>query len=54
MDAHAKKMSKINKDMQVIKDAQMVSMQLKRNKEERKRTKDFLMNEKNITINKDN
>ena len=27
---------------------------MKRNREERKKTKDFLTNEKNITINKDN
>ena len=32
----------------------MISQQLKKNKEERKKTKDFLTNEKNLTINKDN
>ncbi len=31
-----------------------VTQQLKKNREERKKTKDFLTNEKNLTINKDN
>ena len=54
MDAHAKKMSSISKSNQAIRDAQIISAQLKRNREERKKTKDFITNEKNITINKDN
>jgi len=54
MDAHAKKMGNIARSNQAIKDAQVVTNQLKRNRNERKKTKDFLTNEKNITINKDN
>jgi len=54
MNAHAKKMSSISKSNQAVREAQMISAQLKRNREERKKTKDFITNEKNITINKDN
>jgi len=54
MDAHAKKMGNIARSNQAIKDAQVVTNQLKRNRNERKKTKDFIINEKNITINKDN
>jgi hypothetical protein len=54
MDAHAKKMNNIQRSQQAIKEAQIVTMQLKKNREERRKTKDFLTNEKNITINKDN
>ena len=54
MNAHAKKMENISRSNQAIRDAQAVTQQLKRNRDERKKTKDFLTNEKNITINKDN
>jgi hypothetical protein len=54
MEAHVKKMNNIGKVYGAQKDAHVVSQQLKRNREERKKTKDFLTNEKNLTINKDN
>ena len=54
MNAHAKKMSNIGKSYQVIQEARVVTKQLQRNRDERKKTKDFLTNEKNLTINKDN
>ena len=54
MEAHVKKMHSIGKNYVTAKEAQQVTHQLKRNREERKKTKDFLTNEKNLTINKDN
>ena len=54
MEAHVKKMHSIGKNYITAKEAQTVTAQLKRNREERKKTKDFLTNEKNLTINKDN
>ena len=37
-----------------IKEAKEISNMLKKNREDRKKTKEFLTNEKNISINKDN
>ena len=54
MEAHVKKMHSIGKNYVTVKEAQQVTYQLKKNREERKKTKDFLTNEKNLTINKDN
>ena len=54
MEAHVKKMHSIGKNYITAKEARTVTAQLKRNREERKKTKDFLTNEKNLTINKDN
>lgn len=54
MNSHAKKMQNIGKSYQVIQEARVVTKQLQRNRDERKKTKDFLTNEKNLTINKDN
>ena len=35
-------------------EAKVVTTMMKKNRQDRKKTKDFLTNEKNITINKDN
>jgi|TARA_B110000977_G_C10912453_1_gene429850 hypothetical protein len=47
-------MSRIGSTSKAISDAKFVSQKLKKNRDEKKKTKDFLTNEKNITINKDN
>ena len=51
---HQKKMSQIATSNKAIKEAKHISNMLKKNRDERKKTKDFLTNERNITINKDN
>lgn len=47
-------MAKIGSTNKAITEAKFITQKLKRNREEKKKTKDFLTNEKNITINKDN
>jgi hypothetical protein len=47
-------MGQIATGNKVITEAKTISNMLKKNREDRKKTKDFLTNEKNITINKDN
>ena len=47
-------MSQIAASNRAIKEAKEISNMLKKNREERKKTKNFLTNERNITINKDN
>jgi hypothetical protein len=47
-------MGKIATGNRAIKEAKEISAMLKKNREDRKKTKEFLTNEKNITINKDN
>ena len=51
---HAAKMGKIATDSKAANDAKVVTNMMKKNRQDRKKTKDFLTNEKNITINKDN
>lgn len=51
---HQRKMGKIATGNKAIKEAKEISNMLKKNREDRKKTKEFLTNEKNITINKDN
>lgn len=51
---HQRKMGKIATGQKAIKEAKEISQMLKKNREDRKKTKEFLTNEKNITINKDN
>jgi hypothetical protein len=51
---HQKKMSQIAASNRAIKEAKEISAMLRKNREERKKTKNFLTNERNITINKDN
>jgi hypothetical protein len=47
-------MGQIASSNKAIREAKEISNMLKKNREDRKKTKDFLTNEKNITINKDN
>ncbi len=47
-------MGKIGATSIARSEAKMVANQLKKNRDERKKTKEFLTNERNITINKDN
>ena len=51
---HAQKMGKIATNNKAVSDAKGVTTMMKKNRQDRKKTKDFLTNEKNITINKDN
>jgi len=47
-------MNQIQTSNKATKEAKEVTAMMKRNRDERKKTKEFLTNEKNITINKDN
>ena len=47
-------MSKIASSGKAITEAKEITQMLHKNKQDRKKTKDFLTNERNITINKDN
>lgn len=47
-------MGQIASSNKAIREAKEISNMLRKNREDRKKTKDFLTNEKNITINKDN
>ena len=51
---HAAKMGKIATIAMATTEAKTVTNMMKKNRVDRKKTKDFLTNEKNITINKDN
>ena len=51
---HAQKMGKIATVNSAVTEAKQVTNMMKKNRQDRKKTKDFLTNEKNITINKDN
>ena len=47
-------MGKIAVYNKAVGEAKTVTHMMKKNRQDRKKTKDFLTNEKNITINKDN
>lgn len=47
-------MDQIGASNKAVKEAKEITNKLKKNREDRKKTKEFLTNEKNITINKDN
>lgn len=47
-------MGKIATSGAAVSEAKQVTNMMKKNRQDRKKTKDFLTNEKNITINKDN
>lgn len=47
-------MDQIGTTNKAITEAKAVTNKLKKNREDRKKTKEFLTNERNITINKDN
>jgi len=47
-------MGKIATVTSAAAEAKVVTTMMKKNRQDRKKTKDFLTNEKNITINKDN
>ena len=47
-------MARIATTNEAVVQARQIGAQLRKNREERKKTKDFLTNERNITINKDN
>jgi len=47
-------MDQIGTTNNAITEAKAVTNKLKKNREDRKKTKEFLTNERNITINKDN
>lgn len=47
-------MGKIFTSNKTVREAKEISAMLRKNREDRKKTKDFLTNERNITINKDN
>lgn len=51
---HQQKMGKIATNANAVTEAKNVTNMMKKNRQDRKKTKDFLTNEKNITINKDN
>jgi hypothetical protein len=54
MMVHQRKMANIGNTNQVVKDAKDVTHYMKKNRQDRQKTKEFMTNEKNITINKDN
>ena len=54
MELHQKKMNQIAVSNKAQKEATRINKELRRKKEERKRNAEFISNEKNITINKDN
>jgi hypothetical protein len=54
LNIHRKKMDQISTSNKAIKEAKEITSMLKKNREDRKKTKEFLTNERNITINKDN
>ena len=47
-------MARIGSTNKALLEAKTITQKLKKNRDEKKKTKDFLTNEKNLTINKDN
>ena len=47
-------MNNIAASNKAVREAKQITNMMKKNRDDRKKTKDFLTNEKNITINKDN
>lgn len=47
-------MGKIATSNKAIREAKEITAMMKKNREDRRKTKEFLTNERNITINKDN
>jgi hypothetical protein len=47
-------MEQISTSNKAVREAKEITHMLKKNREDRKKTKEFLTNERNITINKDN
>ena len=54
MDKHQKKIEQIGVANRAAKEANEITKGLMKNREDRKKTKDFITNERNITINKEN
>ena len=54
MAMHQKKMSQIATSNKAVKEAKEITKMMKKSKDERMKTKQFLTNEKNLGINKDN
>jgi len=54
MYVHQKKMGQIATSNRVIRDAKEITHYMRKNRQDRLKTKEFLTQEKNITINKDN
>jgi len=51
---HAKKMNNIAASNTAITEAKKITKMMQKNRTDRKKTKEFLTNEKNIIVNKDN
>ena len=51
---HQKKMGAIGASNKAQSEAKQITQQMKKQRHDRLKTKEFLTNEKNITINKDN
>ena len=51
---HQRKMNMIGTTNKAQKEAKDITNQIKKNRSDRRKTKEFLTNEKNLTINKDN
>ena len=54
MNQHNKKMSQISTSNKAIKEAKDITNQMRRQRQDRQKTKEFRTNERNIVINKDN
>lgn len=54
MSVHQRKMASIGNTNQAVKEAKTITSQMRKNRQDRQKTKEFMTNEKNITINKDN
>lgn len=51
---HQRKLGRIAGSNTAVKQAKEITAMMKKNRDDRKKTKNFLTNERNITINKDN
>ena len=51
---HQKKMSQIATSNKAIREAKEITSQMRKQRVDRQKTKEFMTNERNITINKDN
>jgi len=54
MQMHQKKMSQIATSNKAIREAKEITSQMRKQRIDRQKTKEFMTNERNITINKDN
>ena len=54
MSKHMEKMGQIAASNKAIRDAKNITSQMRKNRQDRQKTKEFMTNERNISINKEN